>query len=283
MALGVRYELGNIDAGDTAELYAAIQNTGVPITQSEIASVEYTIQKPSGVLLGPFEGEIEEDGRGFYRYEATTEPGEYEVRARFTLLTGEVRSAMLDFTVIDPFDTTPPSLEEIVIDSVWTRLEDSFDSVTGGPWLRDETRASFDKSKFSHYIGETLLDINVQMPPTHATIADFATPGPFGEPNELLALLTKGVLCRVIMHLVRSYVEQPVPQGAQIVYEDRTRYKDAWMAVYEKEHTDFYTMVRLWKRQLLRLGHSALLVHSKAGRLYYGTTQRTRNISRGFY
>lgn len=283
MSLGVRYELGSIGVNDTAELYAAIMKEGEPLASEEIESAFFFIQLPDETEEGPFEGEIEEDGRAYYRYAETEEVGEYRAKAQFTLVTGEIKTVILNFTVVDPFDTTPLTLEEIVTDDVWLRLEDVFDSTEGGPWLKDETLAHFDKNKISHYIAETVLDINVQMPRSEGTLADFATPGPNGEPNALLPLVSKGVLCKVIMHLIRSYVEQPIPKGAQIVYEGREHYAQAWKAVYDNEHQDWYTLVRLWKRGLLHLGHSALLVHSKAGRLYYGTALRTRNIARGFY
>lgn len=283
MSLGVRYELGSIGVGDTAELYASVMAAGKPLSAEDIEEVEFSVQLPDDELEGPYPGEVEEDGRAFYRWTHTSKVGEYEAKAQFTLITGEVKTVLLNFTVVDPFDTTPLSLEEFVIDDVWLRLEDAFDSMGGGPWLKDETLSHFDKNKVGHYISETILDINVQMPRSEGVLADFATPGPNGEPNALLPLVSKGVLCKAIMHLVRSYVEQPIPQGAQIVYEDRTRYSQLWLAVYEKEHEDWYTLVRLWKRGLLHLGHSALLVHSKAGRLYYGTALRTRNISRGFF
>lgn len=287
MSLGVRYNIGTVNAGDTAELYAALRVSETPVYASDIASVSFTIQLPDNTIVGPEDGEVQEDGQGYYQWTETEQVGEYLGQAQFTLTTGEVRSVMVNFAVIDPFDTTPPSPSEIVIDEVWFRLEDCFDSIEGGPWLRDITLAHFDRSKIARYIPETLLDINVQMPRTTAVIQDFTTPEQNGEPNVILPILAKGVLCRVIMHLIRSYVEQPVPQGGQVVYEDRTRYKDAWKAVYDSEHEDYITMVRLWKRGFLNLGHSALLVSSKAGRLYYGGISRTRNVGRsvggGFY
>jgi hypothetical protein len=283
MSLGVRYELGSIAVNDTAELYASLMSEGKPIPANEIEAVEFTIQKPDEEKAGPFPGQVEEDGRGYYRWTHTTETGEYQASAQFTRVTGEKKSVLLDFAVVDPFDTTPITLEEIVADDVWLRLEDSFDSTEGGAWLKDVTQAHFDKKKIAHYIPETVLDINVQSPYSEAALADFAQPGPNGEPNALLPLVAKGVLCKVIMHLIRNYVEQPIPKGAPIAYEGREHYARAWKEVYDNEHTDYYTLVRLWKRGLLHLGHSALLVHSKAGRLYYGTALRTRNISRGFY
>lgn len=281
MSLGVRYNLAPVSVGDTAELYAGLALEGVNVPQEEIANVEFRIQKPDGDLLGPFAGSVEDDGRGYYQWHDTTEPGEYLASAQFEMLNGEKATVLVSFAVQDPFDNEP-TFEEIVADDVWMRLEDAFDSVDGGPWLRDETRSSFDRNKLSHYINETLLDINVQQPPTEVSIAEFARPKPDGSQNQLLPLLSKGVLCRVIMHLVRSYVEQPRPQGAQVVWDDRTSYAATWKAVYADEHADYIMMVRLWKRGFLNLGRSKLLISSKGGRLYYGASYRARNAGRAF-
>lgn len=284
MSLGVRYYLGEIDKGDTAELYGALREREGVVSQEEIASVAFTVQRPNGIIEPTVAGEVEDDGQGYYQWTDTDEPGSYLAQAQFTLINGQVKSVMVNFVVVDAFDTTPPTLPEIVAEEVWMRLEDCFDAFEGGPKLRDETLANFDEEKIMRFIPEVILDINVQMPPTTGNIADFAQPAADGTSNPILPLLAKGVLCKTIQHLVRSYSEIPVPQGGQVVYEDRTRYLQAWQAIYKSEHEDYYTMVRLWKRGFLNYGKSAMLVSSKAGRLFFsGSIMRSRNIGRGFY
>lgn len=371
MSLGVRYQLNPINRGDTAELYAALREREGVVPQEDIAGVEFTIQKPNGILAGnpitlqkakgtiykpeptvpttkgfeisgiesteglipgktlvrgnnikpgasvaqiltgtailmdyeslikapgvaseeielEFEGtqwpgEVEEDGRGYLQWTNTEESGEYLVQAQFTLTTQEVKSVMVNFSVLDPFNIPPPTEAQLVAEEVWLRFEDMFDSVEGGPILRDYTLSHFDVRKIEHFIPEALLDINVQMPPTQYSISYFARPLGNGEINPLMPLLTKGVMCKVLLHMVRSYIEQPVPQGAQIAYEDRTRYAQAWQSSYTIEREDWISMVRLYKRQELNLGHSALLVGSKAGRLFFNGTWRTQNVGRGFF
>jgi hypothetical protein len=190
---------------------------------------------------------------------------------------------MVNFAVLDPFNVPPPTEAQLVAEEVWLRFEDAFDSVEGGPILRDYTLAHFDVRKIERFIPEALLDINVQMPPTNYSISYFARQPENGEINPLMPLLSKGVMCKVLLHMIRSYIEQPVPQGAQIAYEDRTRYAQAWQTAYQTEREDWISMVRLYKRQELRLGHSALLVGSKAGRLFFNGTWRTQNVGRGFF
>lgn len=228
-------------------------------------------------------GEVEENGEGYLQWTKTEESGEYLVQAQFTLVTQEVKSVMVNFAVLDPFNVPPPTEAQLVAEEVWLRFEDMFDSVEGGPILRDYTLSHFDVRKIERFIPEALLDINVQMPPTQYSISYFARPLGNGEVNPLMPLLSKGVMCKVLLHMVRSYIEQPVPQGAQIAYEDRTRYAQAWQSSYTIEREDWISMVRLYKRQELNLGHSALLVGSKAGRLFFNGTWRTQNVGRGFF
>lgn len=369
MSLGVRYQLNPINRGDTAELYAALREREGVIDQEEIASVEFVVQLPSGILAGNpstlqtqtgtiyraepgqptnkgfeitgltstagfvpgktlvrgpnvplgatvakilsahailidyestyrespetteelefesviYQGEVENNGQGYLQWTETNEPGQYLAQAQFTLVTQEIRSVMVNFAVVDPFHVPPPTEPQLVAEEVWLRFEDMFDSVEGGPILRDYTLSHFDVRKIERFIPEALLDINVQMPPTQYSISYFAKPLGNGEINPLMPLLTKGVMCKVLLHMVRSYIEQPVPQGAQIAYEDRTRYAQAWQSAYQIEREDWMSMVRLYKRQELNLGHSALLVGSKAGRLFFNGVWRTQNVGRGFF
>ena len=369
MSLGVRFYLGTITRGDTAELYAALREREGVIEQEEIAGVEFVVQKPNGILAGNpaslkeetgtiyraepgqsdnkgfeitglsstsgfvvgrtlvrganipvgatvakilsgtavlidyestygeaaeveeelefesaiYQGEVEDDGQGYLQWTETDEPGEYLVQATFTLITQEVKSVMVNFAVEDPFHVPPPTEPQLVAEEVWLRFEDMYDSVEGGPILRDYTLSHFDVKKIERFIPEALLDINVQMPPTQYSISYFAKPLGNGEINPLMPLLSKGVMCKVLLHMVRSYIEQPVPQNAPNAYEDRTRYAQAWQSAYQIEREDWISMVRLYKRQELNLGHSALLVGSKAGRLFFNGTWRTQNVGRGFF
>jgi hypothetical protein len=281
MSIAVSNYIGQINQGDTAELCAGLRQVNeLPVDPNDIVTVSYTVQLPDGSSTTQY-GSINDLGQGFLRFGNTQEVGPYKAVATFTLTSGEIRSSILNFTVTDPFAIVGESPSQTVVDQVWLRIEDCFDSLYGGPWLRDKTRGHFDQTKIAAFIPEAILDFNVQMPPTDAVIADFTTPNQDGSPNPILPILVKGLLVRTVMHLIRSYIEQPVPAGAQVVYEDRTRYSQTWKAYYDAEYQEYIQMVRLYKRQLLQLGHSRLLVASKAAnRGAFGTSYGTRNISR---
>lgn len=284
MSLGVKPDIGQIKVGDTAELYASLRIDEQPLGPDQIAQVVFVVQKPDETKTTNA-GLVLDDGRGFFRWTDTTEAGLYLVQAQFTLVSGEKRSVMSNFSVVDPFadNVATPTGIELVTQAVWLRLEDCFDSAEGGPWLREKTLAHFDESKIAALIPEGLLDINIQMPPTTFDIASFTawstTPG--DNPN--MPLLIKATLCITIRHLMRSYTEQPVLQGGQVVWSDRTRYQQAWKAIYDVEYADYIQAVRLWKRTTLNLGHSALSVFNKSGRQWPFSNQRARGAFRGYF
>ena len=139
---------------------------GQPVTADQVMQVNYLVQKPDGTTSTDV-GTIQDDGQGFLRWVDTTEPGEYLVQVQFQLITGEVRSVMQNFAVINPFADEPiPTGTQLITGAVWLRLEDLFDSTEGGPWLRDKTLYNFDENKVAAFIPEALMDVNLQMPPS---------------------------------------------------------------------------------------------------------------------
>jgi hypothetical protein len=273
MTLAVAPPIGQVKAGDSAELYSALRINEQPVSPDQIEQVNFIIARPNGTRQTNI-GLIEDDGRGFFRWMDTNQAGEYLVQAQFTLVTGEIRSVMSSFSVVNPFadlsvettlvgtqtfptttvnvlnasgfptqgllyipgvqglpvytGTTPtsftgvtggmgtaisgavvgltstPTEAELITEGVWARLSDLFDSVDGGPWLREKTLSNFDENKIGMYIAEALLDINTQMPPTNMTLDNFTAWSVFPGDNPNMPLLIKGVLCLAIRHLARS-------------------------------------------------------------------------------
>lgn len=282
MSLGVSRPIPPVIQNDTADLVAYLRINEIPITEDQIVSVSFIVQKPDGTSTTSL-GTVQTDGSGFLRWSNTTLIGEYIAQAQFNLVSGEIRSVMVPFTVYDPFNPPTPTQTDLIVDAVQLRLEDCFDSVEGGPWLRDRSLAHFDYTKVADFIPEALLDINVQMPPTNYDLGTFASWSTTPGDNPNMPLLVKGVLLLTIRHLMRSYTEQPMPAGGQVVWHDRTRYQQMWNQIYQVELKDWTEKVRLFKRTELALGHAASLTFSKAGRLYPYGNMRTRGISRGYY
>lgn len=285
MPLGVVQNIGQIKTGDTAELYASLRIDGQPVTADQIMQVNFIVQLPDGTTSTNL-GIVQDDGQGYMRWTTTTEPGEYLIQVQFELVSGEIRSVMQNFSVVNPFADEPaPTPTDLITSSVWLRLEDLFDSTDGGPWLRDKTLMNFDENKIAAFIPEALMDINLQMPPSTLDIGFFTigneSPSDMTNPN--MPLLVKATLVFTIRHLMRSYVEQPDLQGAQVVWESRTKYSQMWMQIYQVEYQEYIQAVRLWKRTLLNLGRSALLTYNKSGRMFPFSNQASRGVWRGYY
>jgi hypothetical protein len=294
MPLGTERDVSIVNQGDTADLYAYVfDQDSNPIPATELTSVQFEIQDPTGSKT-TLPGTIEADGAGSLLYDSTSEPlGEYVALARFNLNSGQRQSTRLDFTIVDPFAEVVPTKSQVIASHVWDLFEDCFDSEDGGPWLRDMTLSFFDKRKVEQFIPYAMMDINNTSPITHLVTDTFVlvTMGPDGvtpisaEPTDSIPIIAMGTMIEVIRHLMRSYVEQPANMGSDIAFEDRRDYLQRWQLILQDLVPEYQRRLLLWKRQFLNLGKSALLVHSKAGRLYgvHNNSWRTRNAGRGWF
>lgn len=286
-----RSQQPEIHLGDTIDLRVyAFTDDEQPIATDDITSVGFTVQLPDATQQ-TISGTVESDGAGFLLWTDTSQTGVYPWIAQFIFDDGSKKSYRREFVVTDPFAVVPQTQRNKVAEEVWMRIEDCFDSELGGPWLRDQTLAYFDASKVERFIAEGLLFINSWPPLTNLSLADFTTPAPDPDPalppdstqnDPDQIIIVQGTLIAVIRHLMRSYVEQPLPTGANIVWQSRRDYLDRWNTIYQIEWDFFKEAVTLWKRNMLGYGRTSLLIHNKAGRLGYATSYRARNASRGY-
>lgn len=281
--------------GDTAELTGVIYlGSGRAAEPSDVAAVNFTVKQPDGTTTTT-SGSIQPDGTGFLRYTDTNKLGLYIWTAQFTLTTGEKKTHRDEFFVYDPMEVPPIDRREEVAAEVWRRIEDCFDSNEGGPWLRDKTLAYFDPTKVAKFIPDGLMMINSWPPATQLTLADFTTPIPETDPLILQTnptatqpdpdriLVVQATLIAVIRHLMRSYVEQPNLQNANVAWQDRRDYLQRWGTILQLEEQWFHDYLLMWKRQFYNFGKSALLIGTKAGRQTNIPGYRARNAARGFY
>lgn len=298
MSLGFDRQLKLVALGDSARLVTRLYDEDdQPYSNKDLASVTFTIQRPADrddddkllVQKNPTydpakitqEGEIAEDGSGIVVIdpEYTGRLGHYIAVAKFTLDDGIIKSTRSDFEVFDPFEIVDSPIR-VVADGVWTKLEDCFDAENEGPWVQDMTLNYFREEKIEKFINDALFDINYQNPPTSLGVGNFVNSD--NTPTENYPLLVQGVFIQVLRHLMRSYVEQPMPTGAQIAWQDRRDYLQRWQSVYELELITYERWVALYKRGFLQLGHSRLLVAAKAGRLI-PAPMRARSVGRGYW
>jgi hypothetical protein len=289
---GTRNEEPVVHKDDTIELlvYAYTEDEQV-VSADDLVTVRFTVMLPDGTTETKT-GEVQDDGGGRLLWSDTEQVGSYPYTAQFQFVNGEKKSYRNSFVVKDPFEIIPQTRRKKIAEEVWMRIEDCFDSNYGGPHLRDMTLEYFEPEKVERFIDEGLIYINNYGTITELTLEDFTFELPDNDPalpegsvqhNPHQILVVQATLIAVIRHLMRSYVEQPAPQGANVVWQDRRDYLQRWQTILQVEWEFFEKLVAAFKRGFFNYGATSLLVHNKAGRLGYMPGFRARNAARGYW
>lgn len=175
------------------------------------------------------------------------------------------------------YDTLSDGYRSIV-DGVWMRFEDGFDSNVGGPHLQMYAQANFGHERVAQLMGIALKRINTASQP-HTTYAMSAgTDFPF---TEWGGILEQATAIEAIKHLMRSYVEQPAADGVNVARLDRRDYLSRWGEILEIEEKQFEDALAVFKLAQMNLGRGSVLV---SGGLYgslhpTNPTRRPRYLS----
>lgn len=148
-----------------------------------------------------------------------------------------------------PANTTPTR----IVDHAWMKLEDLFDSELGGPWLTDQTLKSFNKDKLALFLPDALYLVNNEFQP-------ITTFNEENWPEEHIPLASQALMVEGIYHLVRSYVEQPLPSGGTLNWYDRRDYVTRWQAVLTKEEQKLMQLADKFKLQYTGFGATSIIV-----------------------
>lgn len=180
--------------------------------------------------------------------------GVYKALVHFTLQGPVRKSQLITFEAVDALGSSNETPEDIAIDRTWLKLEDCFDSQLGGPWLRDMTLAYFSRDKMAKLTPDAIYRINYNYYPVTSfteTTFDYTNDGP---------LFSQALLVETIYHLMRSYVEQPNPDGNPVTWFNRRDYLDRWRGILEIEEKKFLTWLDTWKSQFFQFGAGAMLI-----------------------
>ena len=148
-----------------------------------------------------------------------------------------------------------------LVEMTWMRFADMFDNAIGGPHLSEYAQSSFGRERLAQLLPFALNRVNTSaQPPSTYSLAeqDF----PYGQWG---GVLEHALYVEAIKHLVRSYTEQPTPQGLQTVRLDRSQYAQFWRAILQDEQRDLKDELENFKIASLNLGRAAVLV---AGGIY---------------
>lgn len=196
---------------------------------------------------------------GTYEIELTSEesaqPGNYRLLWEYALnQRAQTYVAQIKIGPSSPaYDNLPIALKQLV-DQVYNRFEDLFDSPTGGPNLLTYFETRFNRGRIAQMMALGLGRLNTISQPHMSYALDTFPMDQWG------ALLERATAVEVIKHLRRSYVEQPAFEGGQVTRLDRRDYLQRWGEILEDEEEDLKGQLESFKIANMGFGKPSVLV-----------------------
>ncbi len=213
-------------------------------------------------------------GVGAYQFVFTTEqsdtPGFYTLTWDFTInsIAQELQTYIQIGATNPAYDALPPEMKNIV-ESVWGRFADMFDSPQGGPHLQTYFQTAFSRGRLASLLQIALNKINMTSQPYMSYGLSGGAEFPY---QEWGGLLEQGLYIETLRHLIRSYIEQPQPTGVTVARMDRRDYADRWDSILQSEYKDYKNNLDVFKIANMFLSRPRVLVSGGA----YGNWGPTR-------
>jgi hypothetical protein len=158
-----------------------------------------------------------------------------------------------------------------IVDTVWVRFADLYDSPGGGPNLMTYFQTHFNRGRLAQLLRIAIGTLNtVAQPHSTYTLDDHhdISQGGHGATFPFRVwgpLLERSLFVEALKHLIRSYVEQPMFVGGAVTRLDRRDYIDRWNIVLSQEEPVFQRQMEVFKIAHMGMGKPAVLV---AGGIY---------------
>lgn len=175
------------------------------------------------------------------------------------------------------YDQLPEDFKQVV-DNVWVRFADLFDSPAGGPHLQTYYQSHWSRGRMAQLMGMGLRRLNIISQPYQTFTVDGQGGGvfPIVQWGGLLELAT---YIEALKHLQRSYLEQPTAQLSSGVSRlDRTDYWQKWGELLRDAEADLKSSQDTYKLAFMFLGSPQVLV---SGGVYgrYGPTRVAGSVA----
>lgn len=177
--------------------------------------------------------------------------------------------------VAPTYDRLSPGMKDVV-DTVWMRFADAFDSPHGGPNLQTYFQTHFGRERIAQLLRVGGGRLNTMAQPFQTFTVEGPTPTfPLATWGSLLETMT---YIEVIKHLMRSYVEQPAFIGGNVTRLDRRDYLDRWRQILDIEENMLKGQLDVFKISNMGLGKPKTLV---SGGVYgrYGPTRFAGSVA----
>lgn len=192
----------------------------------------------------------------------TQTPGYYIIKWDF-LVSSHAEETVTFFEVgpaAPVYDSLGQDMKTIV-DNVWIRFADLFDSPEGGPNLQTYYQTNWSRGRMAQLMIQAINRLNTIGQPKVAYTAYPPSEFPIASFGGLLEL---ALYCECVKHLIRSYTEQPDPAGIPITRMDRRAYVAGWRDILAMEQVDLKSAEDVWRIQNMNLGRARVLVSGGA-------------------
>ena len=203
-------------------------------------------------------------GVGLYEVSLSSEessvPGNYTVIWSYAIDTvaQEPRTFIYIGESAPSYDQLAPAMKDIV-DHVWIRFADLFDSPDGGPNLMTYFQSNFQRGRMAQLLRVAVGLLNTTAQP-HMTYTIDGDGGASFPVDQWGSLLESALYVEAVRHLCRSYVEQPNLVGPQVTRLDRRDYLDRWQSILRYEDETLQRQLEVFKISHMGFGRPRVLV-----------------------
>ena len=152
---------------------------------------------------------------------------------------------------------TLPSGSQAIVDQIWVRLADLFDSRLGGPHLQEYYQTNFGRERIAQLMPFALSRITSRVQQELGYDLTTEDGYPYADWS---GILTQSLWIETLKHLARSYIEQPIAQGVPVARLDRTNYSRAWQELIALETGEFNDMLDIFQMAAMNIGAMATIV-----------------------
>jgi len=190
----------------------------------------------------------------------TSDPGYYALQWDFTLAgVAQTVYTYIQVGAASPaYDSLPLDMQQMVED-VFLKFSDGFDSAEGGPNIQMWFQSHFGRGRIAQLLRQTVQHLNVMAQPSGNYTVDGIN-GPKISLQQWSGLVNTALTVEVIKHLMRAYTEDPDIVNATGTRESRRDYQSRWQTMLSIEQADLEPQFEVWKLSLAFQGQPSVLV-----------------------
>jgi len=225
------------------------------------------INSDNGTVIVPAGTVATYENTGTYQYMLTANEssiqGNYDVTWNYTV-SGSPRVYVDNIVITDqmPYWSNLGYDERQIVTGIVHRLDKSFDSTAGGPYLQELQQSGFIMyEEIAMIMQDEAIDyINFEFQPIFSPAYEIGLNAQVPFPSTYYGVLASQTYAHFLKHIARNYIEQPTPQGMTAAWMDRRDYYQRWWQLYlfDKEVAD--KQLRQMKRQFMVGSRRSLLV-----------------------